>query len=99
MYLVMVGVMVGLNYRLRGRQTSGSVRASSANSNKSEAVAGGDEADEPEPEPVVRAASVCFSEEKGSYSSLVSAETWTRDNLDQDCPPSSASSRPRLVEV
>ena len=94
LYLVMVGVMVGLNYRLRGRHTTSGSGSSSANSDKMETVSDENEI----MEPVVRAASVCFSEDKGSYSSLVSAETWS--NLDnKDHPPPSSLSRPRLVDV
>ena len=72
LYLVMVIVMVGLNYRLRGRDTGAKERArDTAEKEGAEEVA--------EVEAVmVRAASVCFSEGTGSYSSLVSADTWPR---------------------
>ena len=89
LYLVMVVVMVGLNYRLRGRGTSKS------RTRKSEDAVEELEAEEEaglEPIPY-RAASVCFTEAKGSFSSLVSAETWA--------PATTAPPRPpaRLVQV
>ena len=88
LYLVMVVVMVGLNYRLRGRGTSKSRTRNSedATEDLEEAEAG------LEPIPY-RAASVCFTEAKGSFSSLVSAETWA--------PATTAPPRPpaRLVQV
>ena len=75
LYLVMVIVMVGLNYRLRGRDTGAKERArDTAEKEGAEEVA---EA-EAEEAVMVRAASVCFSEGTGSYSSLVSADTWPR---------------------
>ena len=72
LYLVMVIVMVGLNYRLRGRDTGAKERARDTAEKEVEAEAEAEEA------VMVRAASVCFSEGTGSYSSLVSADTWPR---------------------
>ena len=76
LYLVMVIVMVGLNYRLRGRDTGAKERArDTAEKEGAEEVEVEAEAEEAV---IVRAASVCFSEGTGSYSSLVSADTWPR---------------------
>ena len=76
LYLVMVIVMVGLNYRLRGRDTGAKERArDTAEKEGAEEVEAEVEAKEAV---MVRAASVCFSEGTGSYSSLVSADTWPR---------------------
>ena len=79
LYLVMVIVMVGLNYRLRGRDTGAKERArDTAEKEGAEEVA--EVEVEAEEAVMVRAASVCFSEGTGSYSSLVSADTWPRDS-------------------
>ena len=74
LYLVMVIVMVGLNYRLRGRDTGAKERARDTAEKEGAEVA----EVEAEEAVMVRAASVCFSEGTGSYSSLVSADTWPR---------------------
>ena len=76
LYLVMVIVMVGLNYRLRGRDTGAKERARDTAEKEGEEVA--EVEVEAEEAVMVRAASVCFSEGTGSYSSLVSADTWPR---------------------
>ena len=76
LYLVMVIVMVGLNYRLRGRDTGAKERARDTAEKEGEEVA--EVEAEAEEAVMVRAASVCFSEGTGSYSSLVSADTWPR---------------------
>ena len=90
LYLVMVVVMVGLNYRLRGRSSSKSRtrRAEDAADELEEAEGGASL----EPIPY-RAASVCFTEDKGSFSSLVSAETWSQAIPSAPRPPA------RLVQV
>ena len=90
LYLVMVVVMVGLNYRLRGR-TSAKARIRSAE----DAV---EEFEEPEAEanlePIpYKAASVCFTESKGSFSSLVAADTWSQAIPAAPRPPA------RLIQV
>ena len=77
LYLVMVIVMVGLNYRLRGRDTGAKERARDT-AEKEGAEEGAEVEAEAEEAVMVRAASVCFSEGTGSYSSLVSADTWPR---------------------
>ena len=90
LYLVMVVVMVGLNYRLRGRSSSKSrTRSSEDETEELEEAEGG-----PSLEPIpYRAASVCFTEAKGSYSSLVSADTWSQAMPSSPRPPA------RLVQV
>ena len=86
LYLVMVVVMVGLNYRLRGR--------SSSKSRTRRAEDAAEELEEASLEPIpYRAASVCFTEDKGSFSSLVSAETWSQAIPSAPRPPA------RLVQV
>ena len=78
LYLVMVIVMVGLNYRLRGRDTGAKERARDTAEKEVEAEEVAEVEVEAEEAVMVRAASVCFSEGTGSYSSLVSADTWPR---------------------
>ena len=90
LYLVMVVVMVGLNYRLRGRSTSKSRSRSSEDAVEELEEAEGEASLEPIP---YRAASVCFTEAKGSFSSLVSAETWAPALPSPPRPPA------RLVTV
>ena len=90
LYLVMVVVMVGLNYRLRGRSSSKSRTRSAEDAAEELEEAEGEASLEPIP---YRAASVCFTEAKGSFSSLVSAETWSQAIPTAPRPPA------RLVQV
>ena len=63
MYLVMVAVIVGLNYRLRGRHSSERGNVSNEGQDREQEEMENDET-------IVKTASVSFSEGKGSYSSL-----------------------------
>ena len=90
LYLVMVVVMVGLNYRLRGRSSAKSRTRSSEDETEELEEAEVRSGLEPIP---YRAASVCFTEEKGSFSSLVSADTWSQAITSSPRPPA------RLVQV